>query len=61
MMPAAEGHGELVAGFSAKRPALGKAQVVGASPSSPWPANSSPFSMPSCETNTHGSQKPLDR
>ena len=29
MMPAAERHGELVADFSAKRPALGKAQVMG--------------------------------
>ena len=35
MMPAAEGHGELVAGFSPKRPALGKAQVVGVTWSAP--------------------------
>jgi transposase len=31
------------------------------SSSSPRPANSSPSSTPSCETNSHGAQKPLDR
>ena len=34
MMPAAEGHRELIAGLSAKRPALDKAQVVGVTGSS---------------------------
>jgi hypothetical protein len=34
MMPPAKRHGELVAGFSTKRPALGKAQVVGVTGSS---------------------------